>query len=57
MRDQQRRDDTPPFNQTTSHKARLDQPRAYDDPRRRQDKAPVQHQLTDREREERWPIG
>ena len=57
MHDQQRRDDTPPYKQTTSGKARHDEPREYDDPLRRQDKALGQQQLTAREREERWPIG
>ena len=53
----QRRDDAPLYAQSTSDKARTDQPRNYDDPRRRQDKALGQQQLTPREREERWPIG
>ena len=58
MHDQQRRDDAPPYNQTTSGKARHDPSREYDDPSRRQDKALGQErQLTAREREERWPIG
>ena len=57
MRDQQRRDETPPYNQTTSNAASHDQSREYDDPSQRQDEALGQQQLTAREREERWPIG
>jgi hypothetical protein len=57
MKDQQWRDDAVLYHPSTSDEARNDVPVEHRDPRRRDDKARSQQQLTAREREERWPIG